>query len=95
MASHSFSFDGGEILSKIGATWFVSYAYYEKIDGNHNNWKNVSSRFANYNNSRNYHKYWLEQVLVMNSENLKRNKLGIDPDTTKAMAKKLLEQWDE
>ena len=32
MANHHFSFAGGELLSKIGAAWFVSYAYYDKID---------------------------------------------------------------
>ena len=30
MASHNFNFAGGDILSKIGATWFVSYTYFER-----------------------------------------------------------------
>lgn len=28
MKDHSFSFEGGDILRKIGASWFVSYSYY-------------------------------------------------------------------
>ncbi len=34
MASHNFSFEGGEILTGMGASWFVSYAYYQHIDKN-------------------------------------------------------------
>ena len=32
MGAHNFSFEGGEILTGMGASWFVSYAYYEKVD---------------------------------------------------------------
>lgn len=32
MKSHSFSFEGGEILNAMRASWFVFYAYYETID---------------------------------------------------------------
>ena len=38
MASHNFAFEGGEILTGMGASWFVSYAYYEKVDPTHKNW---------------------------------------------------------
>lgn len=37
MASHNFAFEGGEILTGIGASWFVSYAYYETVDPSHRN----------------------------------------------------------
>ena len=30
MSAHNFPFEGGEILTGMGASWFVSYAYYEK-----------------------------------------------------------------
>lgn len=30
MGAHNFSFEGGEILTGMGASWFVSYAYYKK-----------------------------------------------------------------
>lgn len=98
MVSHDFSFEGGDILSKIGATWLVSYAFYERIDRKHKNWANVStcdSRISMYNKSRKYHKFWLEQVLIMNPNKLRTNKIELDSSTTKAMAKQLLEVWKE
>ena len=45
MARHSYSFEcGGEKLASIGASWFVSYAYFDRIDQNsHRNWDRVST----------------------------------------------------
>ena len=40
---HSFAFEGGEDLTTMGATWFVSYCYYDKIDPTHKNWKKVET----------------------------------------------------
>ena len=94
MATHDFSFDGGEILSKMGASWFVSYAYYKYIDNNHTNWSIVSttqSRISKFNTSKTYHKYWLKQVLLMNSANLSKNTINLSAIQTKAMAQKLLD----
>ena len=68
MANHNFSFAGGDILSKMGATWFVSYAYYDRVDKNHRNWDRVStaaSRTSRYIAGIPYHKEWLQEVLVM------------------------------
>ena len=93
MSAHSFSFEGGEILSKMGASWFVSYAYYEKVDVTHKNWDKVSttaSRISRYNEGRKYHKLWLQEVLVMNPINLNRNTLGLDASQIKTMAKAVL-----
>ena len=39
MAAHNFSFEGGEILTGMGASWFVSYAYYEKVDTSNPDWE--------------------------------------------------------
>lgn len=96
MATHSFSFEGGEILSKMGATWFVSYAYYEKIDSLHKNWgvvSTASSRIFRYNQGRCYHKAWLEEVTKMNPKNLNTNTIGLAAVTVKEMAQELLENW--
>lgn len=41
MASHNFAFEGGEILTGMGASWFVSYAYYKTVDPSHKNWAKV------------------------------------------------------
>lgn len=93
MASHNFAFEGGEILTGMGASWFVSYAYYEKVDPTHKNWAKVSttqSRLSRYNKGRKYHKAWLNEVLVMNPANLNKNTIGLDAVQTKAMAKAVL-----
>ena len=29
---HEFNFEGGELLTPIGAAWFVSFAYHEYVD---------------------------------------------------------------
>ena len=93
MKTHDFSFDGGDILSKMGASWFVSYSYYKYIDNNHTNWSRVStsqSRISKFNTSKSYHKYWLNQVITMNPANLSKNTIGISAIQTKSMARELL-----
>ena len=93
MKLHNFNFDGGEALNKIGAAWFVSYAYNEKRDSTHTNWtrvKTTKSRISNYERSREYHKFWLNKVLLMNDEKLNKNTLLLNASAVKYMAKKLL-----
>ena len=96
MANHNFSFAGGDILSKMGATWFVSYAYYDRVDQNHRNWDWVStaaSRTSRYIAGIPYHKEWLQGVLVMKDENLSKNTIGLNAWQVKAMAKEILDNW--
>ena len=96
MANHNFSFAGGDILSKMGATWFVSYAYYDRVDRSHRNWDRVStavSRTSRYIAGVSYHKGWLQEVLVMKDENLSKNTIGLDAWQVKAMAKEILDNW--
>lgn len=67
--------------------------YHEKLDPKHKNWDRVAtsdSRRSKFNNSREYHREWLKEVLVMNDKNLSRNTIGVTPSQTKDMAKKLL-----
>ena len=45
MGKHDYNFDGGQYLTKIAASWFVSYMYHLKIDKKHINWQNVSNSF--------------------------------------------------
>ena len=93
--SHPFNFAGGEELSHMGATWFVSYAYYQNIDGSHKAWtlvKTASSRASIYRRTEKYHEYWLEQVLQMDETNLNKNTLKISAKTTKLMASVLLKR---
>lgn len=96
MASHNFSFAGGEILTGIGASWFISYAYYEKIDRKHRNWDRVATtqtRISKYNKGRLYHNDWINEVIAMNPANLNKNTIGLSAEQTKSMAKELLEKW--
>lgn len=98
MASHNFNFEGGELLSGMGASWFTSYAYYEKIDCSHRNWERVSTsrlRISKYNKGRNYHKGWLNKVLTMNPANLNKNTFGLNSGQIKAMAKEVLDHWKD
>ena len=93
MANHDFPFEGGDILKNMGATWFVSYVYYDHCDKSHMNWDNVRTsgmRISCYNKSKRYHKQWLQHVLSMNDANLSKNTLGVAPCVTKQMAKELL-----
>ena len=96
MAAHNFSFPGGEILTGMGASWFVSYAYFDKIDKTHRNWERVStypSRISRYQKGQKYHKDWLQEVLNMNPDNLNKNTIGLSASQTKAMAKALIDHW--
>ena len=97
MAAHDFNFEGGEILAKMGATWFVSYFYYEKLDKTHDNWSRVStiqSRISKYNKGKPYHRIWLKEVISMNPVNLNKNTIGLEASKTKLMAKALLDLKD-
>jgi len=90
---HTFNFDGGDYLTTIGATWFVSYSFYSLLDKTHKNWQNVEtykSRINTFNKTKNYHEFWLRQVLNMNDDNLNTDKLNLNAVQTKQMAKSLL-----
>ena len=81
MASHDYNFQGGDKLRRIGATWFVSYLYWKHCDKKHLNWKNIDTaemRERGLNNSKNFHKFWLTQILKMNHKNLDRNGIGVN-----------------
>jgi hypothetical protein len=95
--SHDFNFDGGEILTKIGAAWFVSYAYYNHIDNKHLSWRNpkfselsVNSRTSNYNNSKKYHIGWLHEVTKMRQLDKHKNKCGLQSTQIQIMAAEIL-----
>ncbi len=91
---HTFNFSGGDSLTTIGASWFVSYMYYELIDKNHKEWEKLKtakkSRIPSYNRTREYHKMWLEEVMNMNLNRLKSNTMKIPPEEIKRMAGELL-----
>lgn len=95
---HNFSFEGGEILSRIGAAWFVSYSYYNIIDEAHKDWNfnitenSLKSRKSKYNNSVCYHKSWLLEILKMDQLDKHPNAVGLCSEQIKKMAKEILDK---
>jgi len=93
MARHTFQFEGGDDLTTMGASWFVSYAYYCNVDQKHTNWKMLSTfqrRISVFNRTINLNQFWLEQIANKKDENLNRNTLGVTAGDIKNMAKTLL-----
>jgi len=94
---HDFNFEGGEILSKIGAAWFVSFSYFNYVDHKHLAWKNpkfsdlsVQQRTNNYNKSKQYHVIWLNEVLDMKQLDKHKNICGLHSTKIKEMADAIL-----
>ncbi len=84
---------GGEQLTRISASWFVSYMYYIKVDKTHFNWQKVcscSSRISICDSNIAYHKVWMNKIVGMNPNRLGTNKLGIKGTDIISMAKILL-----
>ena len=94
-ADHRFSFVGGDKLAKMGATWFVSYAYYVNIDQSHRAWNQTTyrTRVASFTKTVQYHLYWLDQIGLMSDRKLATNRIGLMPAEVKAMAKKVLAKF--
>ncbi len=90
MGRNVFKFKHGDILTTMGAAWFVSRAYYEYINKSHINWKRVST-FKNRNSvfmnrAKDYHLYFLEKVEHMNIKNLNKNTIHLEGEEIKKMA---------
>ena len=86
---HTFSFEGGDLLTTIGATFFVSYLYHRHVDSTHRNWDSIKtqkSRISTINRSENYHHRWLKHISNMSEVNLNKNTLGLNGGTIKKMA---------
>lgn len=90
---HTFTFDGGELLTSIGATFLVSYLYCIQVDRTHRNWESVAtrqSRISTIDRSKQYHREWLERVDAMSEANLNKNGLGLEGSAVKMMARAIL-----
>lgn len=86
---HTFAFEGGEQLTTIGATFFVSYLYYRHVDSTHRNWDSIKthkSRINTINRSESYYQVWLSHIGSMSDTNLNKNTLGLNGVTVKNMA---------
>lgn len=90
--NHYYSFEHGEELTAMGASWFVSYSWFRYVDRTHLNWKKVKSypsRISMYIRTKEYHKFYLEQIVKM-SEKLSTNKIGLTKNEVISKAKELL-----
>ena len=89
---HAFSCYGGKLLQRMGASWFISFAYHKYIDAKHLNWNRVATkmRISVYDKSFSYHRYWLDKVMSMDDKLLKTNKIGLTAIQVKDMAKKVM-----
>jgi len=77
----------------MGASWFVSYAYYRYIDGEHTNWQQVSTyenRVRTFDWSKKHHQYFLSKIAEMKDDNLNKNTLDLKGSKIKQMAKEVL-----
>lgn len=85
---HVFLCEGGDQLTTIGATFFVSYLYHQYVDSTHENWASIKtkkSRISTINSSENYHRIWLKHIGNMSEANLNKNSLGLDGPVIKEM----------
>jgi hypothetical protein len=95
MSRHTYNLDGGDDLTTMGASWFVSYAYWLHIDKTARNWEKVSthnSRVSVFKRSKEHHDSWIREVLHMKDDNLNKNRIGLDAAEIKRMARKLMDE---
>lgn len=88
-ARHIFSFEGGDKLTTIGATFLVSYLYHLHVDPTHRKWASIKTQKSRINvikRSEQYHSIWLKHIEGMSDANLNRNTLGLDSASIKKMA---------
>ena len=68
--------------------------FYLNIDNTHLNWQKVKTyknRIIIFNQSNNYHYYWIEKILDMNNKKLNTNKINLTAYQIKNMAEKILD----
>lgn len=90
---HTFTFDGGELLTSIGATFLVSYLYCLQVDRTHRNWESVATRQSRINTidrSKKYHLEWLQRVGDMSEAKLNKNSIGLEASAVKIMVQAIL-----
>ena len=91
--AHAFAFYGGKNLNRMGAAWFVSYAYHEHVDAAHTNWNRISTartRITNFNKTFSYHRYWLDKIMSMEDRRIEKNEIGLTAIQVKTMAKQVM-----
>lgn len=83
----------GRGLETMGASWFVSYAYYDYVDPTHMAWSKtdtVKTRRNVYDNAVDRRIDWLKEVLKKDVDRLSRNTFGLSGYEIKRMAREVL-----
>ena len=102
---HTFNFEGGDDLTTMGASWFISYLYHLNLDPEHRNWevpKTKNGRVSGFLRTKclstakgvAMHRHYVEQVCLMSPALLSKNKIGIRGERVIAMAEELLALMD-
>ena len=94
---YNFNSEGSEQLRplrQMGATWFVSYAYYNYINNEHTNWTNVSTtwRLSAFSKSKEDHCLFLFRIMEMNENKLGSKDVGLSGFKVKQMAKEIIKK---
>lgn len=79
-------------LRSVGASFFISYLYHNKINHSHTNWEIISKqipRINTINNNEEFHKDWINKIINMNPSKLSNNKIGLSGLQVISMAKEL------
>lgn len=98
---HTFDFEGGEDLTTMGASWFISYLYHIEIDRNHRNWEKLkthNSRISVFKRTQKecastgvaMHLHYIKQICLMSPKRLATNRIGLSGSSVIKMAKELL-----
>lgn len=98
---NTFTFEGGEDLTTMGASWFISYLYHTKIDSNHLNWERTQAtnrRISVFRRTSNtftsegiaMHLHYVRKISQMSTRRLSTNRIGLSGEQVTAMAKELL-----
>ena len=96
---HAYRFEGGDLLTRMGVSWFVSYTYYTRKDRKHKNWANVNNkrdlktRLNRFMPSTLYHRFWLCKIHNMDDAHLNTNKIGLTAAQVKQMTHELLDMF--
>ena len=101
LTNHDFNFEGGEKLSKMGASWFISYLYHIKVDPEHQNWAILKThggrRSVFEQTEKEYttkgvpmHVHYVKQICSMSASCLSTNRIQIPGNRVIDMAEELL-----
>ena len=97
---HTFDFEGGDDLTTMGASWFISYLYHIEIDSSHRNWevpKTKNGRVSVFKRTLNdstsdgvaMHIHYVREICKMSAKRLAANYIGLSGECVIKIAKLL------